>query len=64
MPPTSTLKTPLTNALTLTRSIDASGILTVEVHGPDAAPLYSETIVPPSAAARAPAEPLDPEQGL
>jgi len=56
--PTSTLRTPVTPALTLTRTISPSAV-TVEIHDDTGAAVYTEEIV--LRTAQQP-EPTDPEQ--
>ena len=63
MPPTSTLRTPVTPTLTLSRTI-APHAVSVEIHDDAGKTLYAEEIAMTSAAAPSvPAtEPTDPEQ--
>ena len=57
MPPTSTLRTPITPTLTLSRII-ATHAVTVEIHDDTGKPLFAEEI----ATRPVPTEPNDPEQ--
>ncbi len=57
MSPTSTLRTPITPTLTLSRTI-APHAVTVEIHDDTGKPLYAEEIAVRPAAT----EPTDPEQ--
>jgi len=57
MPPTSTLRTPITPTLTLSRTLTSHAV-TIEIHDDTGKPFYAEEI----AIRPATTEPTDPEQ--
>lgn len=57
MPPTSTLRTPITPTLTLSRTITLHAV-TIEIHDDNGTPLYAEDITTRPTTS----EPSDPEQ--